>query len=401
MKGVLVFVLFMCLFTTSLFLCFSYIYLDDLRLDQDVVVMVLYASKKYLLPGLTERCIHFLNQNLHVSNATLILDMALLFEEKKLAEKCITLIKINTKDALEVDSFLDVRLDTLDYILGMDALSWEESSLFLRCIEWAKRQCDCVGVKPTGIEIRKVLGKSLFKINFSNIRGPVFIKHVSPLKILSEREELKFLRHLTVKYDSDADDCTDDMSDNRVAASPPKGFACSRMLRQIFDVSFNHRKEVVTKANEHFMFQLTLHSQFSFVIDSLELCSVAEYPYSGCRIMMVQPRLVVNNQPIQANFKDVIRKCDPEVMKSRRRLVMEEKAVILEGENQIDVSFKIYSDHGSGVNVCGVIKVLKGSKMQGKDKDLVVPLEIESRDGGNQIPVYGITYRLNRDGTLL
>ena len=117
--------------------------------------------------------------------------------------------------------------------------------------------------------------------------------------------------------------------------------------------------------------------------------------------MMVQPRLVVNKKPIQASFKDVICKCDPEVMKNRHRLVMEEKAVILEGENKIDVSFKICSDHESGVNVCGVIKVLKGSKIQGKDKDLVVPLEMESRDGGNQIAVYGITYRLNRDGTLL
>ena len=55
-------------------------------------MQILYASKKYLIPGLTKKCTDFMENNLSGENAAGVLEQCLLFDEKEMVAKCMKVI---------------------------------------------------------------------------------------------------------------------------------------------------------------------------------------------------------------------------------------------------------------------------------------------------------------------
>lgn len=65
-----------------------YIYYDEAKIDPTNVFGILYLAKKYILPFLAEKCVHFLEENIDFQNAFTLLAQARYFCEPKLEEKC-------------------------------------------------------------------------------------------------------------------------------------------------------------------------------------------------------------------------------------------------------------------------------------------------------------------------
>lgn len=61
-----------------------FIYTDEVALSEDTVVGALYAAKKYLLAGLREACLEFLEGRLSADSVCLLLAQARLFQEPQL-----------------------------------------------------------------------------------------------------------------------------------------------------------------------------------------------------------------------------------------------------------------------------------------------------------------------------
>ena len=47
---------------------FRFVYSDEVNMNADNVMHVLYLAKKYMLPSLADKCSEFLRENLHASN---------------------------------------------------------------------------------------------------------------------------------------------------------------------------------------------------------------------------------------------------------------------------------------------------------------------------------------------
>ena len=52
----------------SLLELFRFVYSDEVNLNADNVMQVLYLAKKYMLPSLADKCSEFLRKNLDASN---------------------------------------------------------------------------------------------------------------------------------------------------------------------------------------------------------------------------------------------------------------------------------------------------------------------------------------------
>ena len=58
----------------------KYLYCDEIDLEADTVLAVLYAAKKYIVPHLARSCVRFLETSLSAKNACVLLSQSRLFE---------------------------------------------------------------------------------------------------------------------------------------------------------------------------------------------------------------------------------------------------------------------------------------------------------------------------------
>ncbi|CAF0902528.1 unnamed protein product, partial [Brachionus calyciflorus] len=146
----------------------KYLYTDELHIEPDSVMNTLYISKKYAIEALERECVDFLKNNLRPENAFMLLEQALLFDESKLAESCLTLIDRNSVDSFSSECFLDIDRKTLILILKRDSLGIREFKLFYYVLKWAQHQCVKQNLLPVDKKNQKVvLGDAINLIRFS------------------------------------------------------------------------------------------------------------------------------------------------------------------------------------------------------------------------------------------
>ena len=72
----------------SLLEFFRYLYSDEVNLSGGNVMGVLYLAKKYMVPSVAEKCTDYLQNNLDPSNVFVVMQFALVYEEKDLIDRC-------------------------------------------------------------------------------------------------------------------------------------------------------------------------------------------------------------------------------------------------------------------------------------------------------------------------
>ena len=66
----------------------KYLYCDEIDLEADTVLAVLYAAKKYIVPHLARSCVRFLETSLSAKNACVLLSQSRLFEVRSSHVHC-------------------------------------------------------------------------------------------------------------------------------------------------------------------------------------------------------------------------------------------------------------------------------------------------------------------------
>lgn len=101
----------------------EYIYTDKISINSvDKAFDLCYVAKKYMIPYVVEFCTKFLWSDLCPKNVCRAFEFANLFEEPRLAERCLQIICSKTMDILSDASFEDIELSTLLTILDQEYL---------------------------------------------------------------------------------------------------------------------------------------------------------------------------------------------------------------------------------------------------------------------------------------
>ncbi|XP_044732929.1 BTB/POZ domain-containing protein 2-like [Chrysoperla carnea] len=150
------------------FLAFlEFIYSDDAKIDQNIVMPIIYIAKKYNVPALNKYCENYLKKNIDSHHAVLLLMQARFLDEPELADMCLEYIDRNATSAFfAVDDFIDLDLDTLIEILKRDTLHIEESKLYEAVLAWTKAECARKQLPLSPDNQRLILGSAFKLIRF-------------------------------------------------------------------------------------------------------------------------------------------------------------------------------------------------------------------------------------------
>ena len=168
------------------FLCF--IYTDKCDLTAGNVVSVMYLSKKYIVPSLTEKCVEIMEDSLDVENVLRILEQAIHFDESELEMKCLHLVESSTAEVAATEAFNNISHKTLASILKRDNLNIPEVELFHAVLKWCDEQCSKKQLKVSGENRRAVLQDAAYHIAFLSMSQEDFAKHVHSSGLLSPDE---------------------------------------------------------------------------------------------------------------------------------------------------------------------------------------------------------------------
>ncbi|KAL3083682.1 hypothetical protein niasHT_036810 [Heterodera trifolii] len=144
----------------------SFIYAGDLsELNGDNAMAVLYAAKKYNIPGLADQCLDVPISNLR--NVFFAYAQTRLFDLEDFVQRCLAFIDKNSNDLLKSEKFLQIDQKLLCEILGRDELQIiEEISV------WK------AGIECSAENLRQMLGLALFKIRFPLVKKMEFSEKI-------------------------------------------------------------------------------------------------------------------------------------------------------------------------------------------------------------------------------
>ena len=173
-----------------------YIYTDEVCLNGNNVMQVLYVAEKYMIPSLTNECTEYLGKNLDLSNVFPVLKHAQHYENKDLLFHCWDLIDKDTEEALKTDEFMSMERSFLNQLVERNTLNIREVELFKAVDCWAKEECKRKQVKAKGSVLRQVLGEQIVK----NIRFPIMKQNefkdvVLGSKILTRKEAKNVMKY--------------------------------------------------------------------------------------------------------------------------------------------------------------------------------------------------------------
>ena len=169
-----------------------FLYSDECNLTTDNAMFVSYLAKKYIVPSLAEKCIEFLEANLGVENAIVVVQQAIQFDEIKLEKKCWNLVDMKTSEAIASDAFTDINQGTLAEFLKRQSLNVKEVDLFKAVLKWSEAECSRKGIEADPKNKRAVLGNAIYQIRFASMTPQEFAQNASQSGILTPEEMIFF-----------------------------------------------------------------------------------------------------------------------------------------------------------------------------------------------------------------
>lgn len=175
-----------------------FLYTDEINVESETVMSILYAAKKYAVPALERECVEYLKDNISCDNVFMLLTQARLFDEPVLAQMCLEAIDKSTTEALASDGFTELDNETLCIVLARDSLGIRESKLFSAVTRWAEHACLRRGLDVTPHNLRAVLGKAVTLIRYPLMTVEEFAVQVAQSKILDDAELVQLFLYFTI-----------------------------------------------------------------------------------------------------------------------------------------------------------------------------------------------------------
>nr|CAD7408547.1 unnamed protein product [Timema cristinae] len=167
-----------------------YIYTNSVSLtDVESSCELLYAAKKYMCDGLVEECRKNISYLLDSNNVCSVFETMIDLDEQELMYYCLNVIRQKTSEVIKHPSFLNLRKETLEILLGEDYLSVDsELDLLDAALRWTARRCDVEGLEVNAVNKRRIMRPFLKKIVFLSLSSRQFVSATVLRDILTAEE---------------------------------------------------------------------------------------------------------------------------------------------------------------------------------------------------------------------
>lgn len=170
----------------------QFFYISTVILTRENIPEVMNLGKKYKLDDCINVCTAFCESTLTLDNMCFSYELALLFEQKELEQRCESMIIENPEGVLQSNSFLNCELNLVRHILKLNLLGCAESVLFEACMAWAKVACIRKDLDEDDVQnLRSQLGNLVHEINFARMSIEEFFSCYRSYDGLLSLEEYK------------------------------------------------------------------------------------------------------------------------------------------------------------------------------------------------------------------
>ncbi|XP_066982134.1 uncharacterized protein [Macrobrachium rosenbergii] len=152
--------------------CFRYEKLTDLTIT---------------FPGHSET-VKYLQVNLYARNLPLIMDTAMLHEDKTLLEKCSEIISKTADDVFSSSYLGQINRMSLEHLLQHHFAVRTEVTVFKGLVYWGKAQLNSDVKEADGVLVRKEIEELLPYIRFLTMTLDEFVKYVMPTGVINAEE---------------------------------------------------------------------------------------------------------------------------------------------------------------------------------------------------------------------
>lgn len=177
------------------------LYTDVADINEDNVMQLLYAARKYQVPLIERQCFEFCQQSLNADNVFLMLEQALLYENNALADVCYDMIDRDAEACFHSEYFVQISLETLQTVVKRDTLSIREVKILEAIVRWAVAQCSKENITANPSNIRYMLRDTLDYIRF-----PLYVSHADLISFAIDeflRDQSNVLKYLYRLSESD------------------------------------------------------------------------------------------------------------------------------------------------------------------------------------------------------
>jgi hypothetical protein len=179
----------------------TYLYTDDVTLGEDTALDIMYAAKKYDVPGLQKQCLDYLVSIVSWNNAVTIYNQSILLDEMALEQRCFEVMDKSAHNIINDNGQVSlIDLPLLCLLLKRDTFCAREVDIFDAMVWWAKNQLPDNEKSP--VHIRRILKNAFFLIRFPCMTLKEIVQIVVPSGLLEPMELLDILKHYEDKLKS-------------------------------------------------------------------------------------------------------------------------------------------------------------------------------------------------------
>ncbi|XP_037049626.1 uncharacterized protein LOC119083919 [Bradysia coprophila] len=115
-----------------------FFYFNKVDVSMEHVSSVMCLGRKYNVADCQRLCVNSLEASITELTATVVLGLAIIYDEKQLQKSCELIIASRTDDVFKSENFLVCDRRVLEHILKMDRLACTEAELFEACMSWVR-----------------------------------------------------------------------------------------------------------------------------------------------------------------------------------------------------------------------------------------------------------------------
>ena len=126
-----------------------FLYTDKCKITAENATEVLYLAKKYFVSSLADKCCKVLEASITPDDVFVVLEQAVLFNEKDLEAKCWDIVSKYTFTCTNSEAFCNIGSHTLNSLLKRETLAIAELDLFKAVLRWTDSECARQGINVT------------------------------------------------------------------------------------------------------------------------------------------------------------------------------------------------------------------------------------------------------------
>lgn len=187
---------------------FRFLYTENVKVNLDNVLALLYGAKKYGVQNLIDKCLNTLKKNMIPENVCTVMENAHIFGNDNLKSRCFNLIIQETERVLESRDLAELCNECLISIVKEDSIPVAEELVFQAVLRFAKDKCVKNALEESPDNMRHMVADVIPHVRFPLMSAEYFSDHVEPTGLLTEQQALKLFRYF-VKKTKNPDDCAD------------------------------------------------------------------------------------------------------------------------------------------------------------------------------------------------